>query len=131
MFKFPKWVQFSGWEHKSTTNLLSAFFFSWLRTNLMRRIQKSHWFCLIRSSFWAMSFFTFLFTCTHVWSILEEVGGGKIQCQIIVLIGNDYFNDEKYSGPIVIISKRDQFEVIKPRNLPKIGAAKLVDQNKS
>lgn len=45
-----------------------------------------------------MSFFTFLFTCTHVWSILEEVGGGKLSCQIIVLIGNIYFNDKKYSG---------------------------------
>ena len=58
--------------------------------------------------------------------ILEEVGGGKMPCRIIVLTGNDYFNDKKYSGPIVlgIMSKRDQFEVIKPRNLPKIGAAK-------
>ena len=27
-----------------------------------------------------MSFFTFLFTCTHVWSILEEVVGGKMPC---------------------------------------------------
>lgn len=49
-----------------------------------------------------MSFFTFLFTCTHVWSILEEVGGGKMSCQIIVLIGNNYFNDKKYSGTIVL-----------------------------
>lgn len=47
-------------------------------------------------------FFTFLFTCTLVWSILEEVGGGKMPCRIIVLIGNDYFNDKKYSGPIVL-----------------------------
>ena len=23
-------------------------------------------------------------------------------CRIIVLIGNDYFNDKKYSGPIVL-----------------------------
>ena len=30
-------------------------FVSWLRTNLMRWIQKSHWFCLIRSSFWAIT----------------------------------------------------------------------------
>ena len=44
--------------------------------------------------------FTFLFTCTHMWSILE-VGGVKMPCRIIVLIGNDYFND-KYSGPIVL-----------------------------
>ena len=82
----------------------------------MRWIQKSHWFCSIRSSFWAMAtIFTFLFTCTHVWNILE-VGGGKMPCQIIVLIRNDYFNDKKYSGPIVLgmMSKRDQFEVIKP-----------------
>ena len=43
----------------------------------------------------------FLFTCTHVWSILEEVSGGKMPYQIIVLIGNDYFNVKKYSGPIV------------------------------
>ena len=35
-------------------------------------------------------------------SILEEIGGGKITCRIIVLIGNDYFNDKKYSGPIVL-----------------------------
>ena len=49
-----------------------------------------------------MSFFTFLFTCMHVCSILEEVGGGKMPCRIIVLIGNDYFNDKKYSGPIVL-----------------------------
>ena len=80
-------------------------FFSWFRTNLMRRIQKSHWFCSIRSSFFSyghMSFFTFLFTCTHVWRILEDVSGGKILRWIIVLIGNDYFNDKKYSGPIVL-----------------------------
>ena len=49
-----------------------------------------------------MSFFKFLFTCTHVWSILEEVAGGKMPCRIIILIGNDYFNDNKYSGPIVL-----------------------------
>lgn len=53
-------------------------------------------------SYGHMSFFTFLFTCTLVWSILEEVGGGKMPCRIIVLIGNDYFNDKKYSGPIVL-----------------------------
>ena len=47
-------------------------------------------------------FFTFLFTCTYVWSILEEIGGGKMPYRIIVLIGNDYFNDKKYSGPIVL-----------------------------
>ena len=49
-----------------------------------------------------MSFFTFLFTCTHVWSFLEEFGGGKMPCRIIVFIGNDYFNGKKYSGPIVL-----------------------------
>lgn len=49
-----------------------------------------------------MSFFTFLFICTLVWSILEEVGEGKMPCRIIVLIENDYFNDKKRSGPIVI-----------------------------
>ena len=49
-----------------------------------------------------MSFFTFLFTCTHVWSILEEVGGGKMPCRIIILIGNDYFDHKKYSDPIVL-----------------------------
>lgn len=49
-----------------------------------------------------MSFFTFLFICTLVWSILEEVGEGKMPCRIIVLIANDYFNDKKRSGPIVI-----------------------------
>ena len=38
----------------------------------------------------------------HVWSILEEVGGGKMPCRKIVLIGNDYFNDKKYSGRIVL-----------------------------
>ena len=48
-----------------------------------------------------MSIFTFLFTYTHVWSILEEVDGGKMPCRIIVLIGNDYFN-KKYSGRIVL-----------------------------
>ena len=42
----------------------------------------------------------FLFTCTYVRSILE-VDGGKMPCRIIVLIGN-YFNDKKYSGPIVL-----------------------------
>ena len=47
-------------------------------------------------------FFTFLFTCTHVWSILEEVGGIKMPYRIIALIGNDYFDDKKYSGPIVL-----------------------------
>ena len=41
-------------------------------------------------SYGHMSFFTFLFTCTHVWSILEEVVGGKMPRRIIVLIGNDY-----------------------------------------
>ena len=46
-------------------------------------------------------FFTFLFTCTHVWSILEEVGGGKITC-LIVLIRNDYFDEKKYSGTIAM-----------------------------
>ena len=51
-------------------------------------------------SYGHMSFFNFLFTCTHVWSILE-VGGDKMPCQIIVLIGNDFFND-KYSGLIVL-----------------------------
>ena len=35
-------------------------------------------------------------------SILEEVGEGKMPCRIIVLIGNDYFNDKKYLGPIVL-----------------------------
>ena len=52
-------------------------------------------------SYGHMSFFTFLFTCTHVWSILE-VRGGKMPCRIIVLIENDYFNDKKYSGPIAL-----------------------------
>ena len=47
-------------------------------------------------------FFVVLFPCTHVWSILEEVDRGKMPCRIIVLIGNDYFNDKKYSGPIVL-----------------------------
>ena len=37
-----------------------------------------------------------------MWRILEKVGGGKMPCRIIVLIGNDYFNDKKYSGPIVL-----------------------------
>ena len=49
-----------------------------------------------------MSFFTFLFTCRHVWSILEEVGGCKMPYRTIVLIGNDYFNDKNYSGLIVL-----------------------------
>ena len=35
-----------------------------------------------------------------MWSILEEVGRGKMSCRMIVLIGNDYFNDKKYSGSI-------------------------------
>ena len=43
----------------------------------------------------------FLRFCSHVCSILE-VGGGKMPCRIIVLIGNDYFNDKKYSGLIVL-----------------------------
>ena len=38
----------------------------------------------------------------HVGSILEEVGWSKMPCLIIVLIGNDYFNDKKYSGPLVL-----------------------------
>ena len=82
--------------HWSTTNLLSTFF-SWFMMNLIRWIQKSHWFCSIKLSFFSyghMSFFTFLFTCTHVWNILE-VSGGKMPCRIIVLIGNDHFNDKK------------------------------------
>ena len=37
-----------------------------------------------------------------MWSILEGVGGGKMPCRIIALIGNDYFNDKKNSGPIVL-----------------------------
>ena len=37
-----------------------------------------------------------------MWSILEEVGGGKMPYRIIALIGNDYFDDKKYSGPIVL-----------------------------
>ena len=37
----------------------------------------------------------------HEWSILE-VGGGKMPCRIIGLIGNGYFNDKKYSGPIIL-----------------------------
>ena len=37
-----------------------------------------------------------------MWSILDEVDGGKMPCRIIVWIGNDYFNDKKYSGPIVL-----------------------------
>ena len=42
-----------------------------------------------------------LFTCTHGWGILE-IGGGKIPCRIIVLIRNDYFNEKKYSDPIIL-----------------------------
>ena len=53
-------------------------------------------------SYGHMLFFTILFTCTHVWSILEEAGGYKMPCRIIVLIGNDNMNDKKYSGPIVL-----------------------------
>ena len=34
--------------------------------------------------------------------LLKEVGGGKMPCRIIVLIRNDYFNDKKYLGPIVL-----------------------------
>ena len=64
------------------------------------------WLRSIRTSFWAMvtcRFLTFFFfsTCTHVWSILE-VGRGKMPYRIIILMGNDYFNDKKYSGPIVL-----------------------------
>ena len=47
----------------------------------------------------------FLRFCSRVryeWSILEEVGWGKMPYRIIVLIGTDYFNDKKYSGPIVL-----------------------------
>ena len=50
-----------------------------------------------------MFFFTFLFPCVHVRSIFEKVDGDKMPCQIIVLIGNDSFNDKKYSGPIVLV----------------------------
>ena len=82
--------------------ICSLRFFNWFRTNLMCWIQKSHLFCSIRSSFWAMATCHFLCFCSHVWSILEEIGGGKMPCQIIVLIGNDYFNDKKYSVPIVL-----------------------------
>ena len=59
-----------------------------------------------------------------MWSILEEVGGGKMPCRIIVWIENNYLNDKKYSGPIVVDDyvEKTLFEVIKPRNLPKIGA---------
>ena len=35
-------------------------------------------------------------------NILREVGGSKMPCRIIVLIGNDYFNDKKCSGRIVL-----------------------------
>ena len=39
--------------------------------------------------------------------------------RIIVLIGNDYFNDKKYSGPIVL----DDFQKLVRQSI------KLVDQN--
>ena len=53
-------------------------------------------------SYGHVSFYTFLSTCTHVCSILEEVGRGKMPCRIILLIGNDYFKDKEYSGLIVL-----------------------------
>ena len=37
-----------------------------------------------------------------MWSVLEEVGEGKMRCRIIFLIGNNYLNDKKYSGLIVL-----------------------------
>ena len=54
-------------------------------------------------SYGHMSFFTFLFTCMYVWNILEKVDGGKMPCQISVLIENDNLNDKKYSGLIVLV----------------------------
>ena len=47
-------------------------------------------------SYGHMSFF---YVFVHMY---EEVGGGKMPCRIIVLIGNDYVNDKKYSDPIVL-----------------------------
>ena len=55
-------------------------------------------------------------------STLEEVGGRKMPCQIIVLIGNDYFNDKKYSSPIVLGDYVEKGSVWSPQNFPKIGA---------
>ena len=91
-------AEYTGQQHFLVFFFFFFFFFLFClsRTNLMRWITKSHCFCSI------MFFFTFSFTCTNVWSILEEVGGGKMPFRIIVLIGNHYFNDKKYSGPIVM-----------------------------
>ena len=53
-----------------------------------------------------------------MWSILEEVGGGKMPCWIIVLIGNDWFNNKKYSGPIVLGGPlREEMVPCKERNI--------------
>ena len=90
--------------HGSTTNLVSAFFLADLGRIWCAVCKKLHWFCSSCQDFelWLHVFFTFLFPCTHVWSILEEVGGRKMPCRMIVLTGNYYFNDKKYSGPIVL-----------------------------
>ena len=103
IFSTTKLFQHSNLHYTGQQQICCLGFFRWFRTNLMRWIQKSHWFCSIRSSFFnhGHMFLTFLFTCTHMWRILE-VGGGKMPCWIIVLIGNDYFNDKKNSGPIIL-----------------------------
>ena len=41
----------------------------------------------------------------HMYPCVEhfrKVGGGKMLCRIIVLIGNDYSNDKKYSVSMVL-----------------------------
>ena len=40
--------------------------------------------------------------CAYVEHFKRSWGGGKMSRRIIVLIGNDYFNDKKYSGPIFL-----------------------------
>ena len=40
-----------------------------------------------------------MYTCVEHF---RKVGGGKMPCRIDNLIGNDYVNDKKYLGPIVL-----------------------------
>ena len=44
------WTHYTGQQQ-----FCCLHFVSWLGTSLVRWIQKSHWFCSIRSSFWAIA----------------------------------------------------------------------------
>ena len=72
-------------------------FFSWFRMNLMRWIQKSHWFCSTGSSFWVMAtshIFRFCSRDEH----FRRNWWGKIRCGITISIRVYCYDDKKYSG---------------------------------